>query len=268
MTHLFSPAGDRALDDAVRGQPLIALDFDGTLAPIVSVPDNARAPRAISRMLERIALHAPVAIITGRAICDVTERLGFAPHYIVGNHGAEGMPNCDPAWLRGTIEGWLTTLNTALGASLEPLGVSIEDKGLSLSLHYRFAHDRAAAEAAIERVIATMSPQPRIIGGKFVANLIPQDAPDKFRAAQALAKLARAGTVIFAGDDVTDDVVFEHAPSHWLTIRVEPLDGHRARFHLNHQNEVAIFLQRLLRCLELHSPKISAHTTNSAGESA
>ncbi len=45
-------------------------------------------------------------------------------------------------------------------------------------------------------------------------------------------------------------MVFEQAPPNWLTIRIEALDHHRARFHLNHQNEVAIFLQRLLRSVE------------------
>lgn len=103
---------------------------------------------------------------------------------------------------------------------------------------------------AIRSIVASLSPAPRVIEGKCVANLLPHGAPDKFHAVRTLARLAHCDTVIFAGDDVTDDVVFEQAPPNWLTIRIEALDHHRARFHLNHQNEVAIFLQRLLRSVE------------------
>jgi len=71
-----------------------------------------------------------------------------------------------------------------------------------------------------------------------------------------LALLPQSGcqTVIFAGDDVTDDVVFAQAPANWLTIRIERIEPKQARFYLSDQSEVARFLQQLLALLETDSP--------------
>ncbi|MEC5396266.1 trehalose-phosphatase [Uliginosibacterium sp. H1] len=252
MSHLFSPEGDHALDEIVTRKPLLALDFDGTLAPIVPLPENARTPLPISRVLARLAELMPVAIVTGRAIADVTERLGFSPHYIVGNHGAEGLPDSTVSGATQAVGRWRRALNQDFAPVLDAAGVLVEDKGHSFSLHYRLARDRVSALDAIQATVSALEPTPRVIDGKFVINLLPEGAPDKYRAAVELMRVAECDTVIFAGDDITDDVVFEQAPASWLTIRVEARDHHRARFHLNHQNEVAIFLQRLLKSIERH----------------
>src|SRR6186713_659242 len=89
MKHLFTPEGERALQDVMHLRPLLAFDFDGTLAPIVARPDEARVPESVSLGLAELARDLPVAIITGRSVADVRPRLGFAPHYVIGNHGAE-----------------------------------------------------------------------------------------------------------------------------------------------------------------------------------
>ncbi len=246
MPHLFSPSGDFALRDICQHKPLLALDFDGTLAPIVPRPEDARAPLAISRILTQLAARLPVAIITGRAVADVSTRLGFSPHYIVGNHGAEGLPDASGPD-RSLVSIWHQGLDHA---ALQAAGISVEDKGHSLSLHYRLARDQIQARNVIAAAIAGLSPEPRVIGGKCVYNLLPQDAPDKFQAVRQLIQLAGCESAIFMGDDVTDDVVFEQAPPHWLTIRVGAQDRHQARFHLSLQSEVASFLQRLQNTLE------------------
>ena len=89
MKHLFTTEGEIALQAVMRLRPLLAFDFDGTLAPIVARPDEARVAEAVSRGLAALARDLPVAIITGRSVADVRPRLGFAPHYVIGNHGAE-----------------------------------------------------------------------------------------------------------------------------------------------------------------------------------
>jgi len=249
MSHLLSRDGMAALTESLHQRPLLALDFDGTLAPIVAEPDLARASEDIANTLTTIARHLPVAIITGRAIADVTHRLGFTPHYIVGNHGAEGLPGRtqpDLAQWRNMI----LKQRSQLSAS----GVRIEDKGHSFSLHYRQASDTALAHQAITQTIATLKPSPQVIGGKCVVNLLPPDAPDKFQAILALLPQSGCQTVIFAGDDVTDDVVFAQAPANWLTIRIERIEPKQARFYLSDQSEVVRFLQQLLALLETDSP--------------
>ena len=55
MKHLFSPDGRHALEDVLQHQPLLAFDFDGTLAPIVARPDDARVPVPLARRLAQLA---------------------------------------------------------------------------------------------------------------------------------------------------------------------------------------------------------------------
>jgi len=249
VSHLLSKTGLAALRETIQRHPLLALDFDGTLAPIVAEPGLARAPESIARSLAAIARRLPVAIITGRSVADVTNRLGFTPQYIIGNHGAEGLPNSLPA----DLSHWRAQLLGPHSHRLDASGVSIEDKGHSFSLHYRQAGDRELALQAIGQAITTLRPAPRVIGGKCVTNLLPPDAPDKFHAILALLPHTACQTVIFAGDDVTDDVVFEQAPPDWLTIRIERIEPAHARFYLDRQTEVADFLQQLLSLLSGYS---------------
>src|SRR5262245_46574916 len=89
MRHLFTPDGERALAEVMQRRPLLAFDFDGTLAPIVARPDLACVPEPVAQGLTRLARDLPVAVVTGRSVADVRKRLGFEPRWVVGNHGAE-----------------------------------------------------------------------------------------------------------------------------------------------------------------------------------
>lgn len=248
MPYFFSPEGTNALKETLQpGQKvLLALDFDGTLAPIVSVPEQAMAPLDISRTLSDIGKRLEVAIVTGRSVTDVSARLGFTPQYVVGNHGLEGLPDQLQPGLVEVVDKWRATLGADAHKMLAGLGVRLEDKVHSLSFHYRLARNRDAALSAIHSTLKRLDPPSRIIGGKCVINALPQNAPDKFYAVSELVRLTGSNTAIFAGDDVTDEAVFAKAPPHWLTIRIDAQGSQGARFHLSHQGEVVIFLQRLL----------------------
>ena len=74
MKHLFSQQGLQALDAVMRLHPLLAFDFDGTLAPIVTLPDDARVSIGVAQRLDQLARHLPVAIVTGRSVADVALR--------------------------------------------------------------------------------------------------------------------------------------------------------------------------------------------------
>lgn len=238
--YLFSPTGQRAIADVLERRPLIAFDFDGTLAPIVSTPEQARTGLGVARAMARLCELAPVAVVTGRAIADVRERLGFMPRHIVGNHGAEQAGSAAPA----APDRWREAL-TRHAALFNAHGILVEDKQHSLTLHYRLAPDRAQAERCILEMVATLDPAPQVIGGKCVVNLLPADAPDKYQAIRRLLLDEGRSHAIFIGDDLTDEVVFDQAPPDWLTVRVEYRDQSRARFFLNAQSEVATFIQAL-----------------------
>jgi trehalose 6-phosphate phosphatase len=246
--HLFGARGEAALAALVQQRPLLAFDFDGTLAPIATRPGDVHVSAAVSTHLARLARHLPVAIVTGRAVEDVRPRLGFEPQYVVGNHGAE-----DP--LRPVAAPpALDTLRLRLDEAtprLRAAGITIEDKRYSLALHYRLARDRAAARRLVEEMLGGMPATLRIFGGKCVVNAVAADAPDKWGAVRALLARSGARSALFVGDDVNDEPVFEHAPPDWLTVRVGCSDPQtRARFRVDGPGEIAPLLQRLLVSLE------------------
>ena len=89
-------------------------------------------------------------------------------------------------------------------------------------MHYRLVRDQAATENALTALFATLAPTARVIGGKWVFNLLPQDAADKGRAFEQLMQTSGAGSAIYIGDDVTDEDVFKLARRDLLSVRVEP----------------------------------------------
>lgn len=247
MQHLFSHEGTAMLAATLRNQPLLAFDFDGTLAPIVARPDAARISRGVSSRLQSLSERLPVAIVTGRSVADLRAKLDFEPMYVVGNHGAEvesavgGSARPAPA---------LDPLRAALqrrAGELESMGVTVEDKQLSLALHYRLSRQRERALASIHELLAPYADALHVFAGKMVVNVSPAHAPDKADAVHALVARCGARCAIFAGDDVNDEPVFASAPADWLTVRVgRDAPGSRARFFLDGPNEMALWLERML----------------------
>jgi len=92
MRQLFDEEGMRRLDAIVQPGMLCVFDFDGTLSPIVVQPDSAALPPEVRERLVTLTTLAAVAILTGRSLTDIRKRLGFEPHYVIGNHGLEGVP--------------------------------------------------------------------------------------------------------------------------------------------------------------------------------
>lgn len=246
MRHLFSAEGDAAIARLMRQRPLLAFDFDGTLAPIVSRPDDARIATPLARRLDLLARHGPVAIISGRSVRDVRARIGFEPTYVVGNHGAEGL-----GWA-GSCPGLQVLRERALrcAAALQESGVQFEDKGQSLALHYRLAPQRDLALRGIEDYLRELPGDVRSFGGKCVVNLVPALAPDKGDAAEALLQASARSCLFFVGDDLNDEPVFERAGPEWLTVRIGRSQGQsRAMYFLDSQAEMGLLLDRLRQAL-------------------
>jgi trehalose 6-phosphate phosphatase len=247
MRHLFTKKGEAALAAALRRRPLLAFDFDGTLAPIVARPDDARIPTAVAARLSRLVARLPVAIVTGRSVADVQRRLGFTPQYIIGSHGAEDEADPVGAAARARALEPLRELLASRRAALTAAGVAVEDKGQSIALHYRLARQREHALALIRELLSTAGASLHVFAGKMVVNATAAGAPDKAHAVQALVARSGATCAVFAGDDVNDEPVFAMAPPTWLTIRIGRDDAaSRAQFFLDGPDEVALLLERML----------------------
>lgn len=240
IQHASTPSAIAALERLMRGRPLWALDFDGTIAPIVARPDDAKTLPQIAQALTRLSARLPIAIVTGRSAQDVKPRLGFEPAFIVGNHGA------DQSGIVASMES-MSVLRRILrhhAWNLAQRDVRVEDKGLSLALHYRLAKDAPSAIQAIEAFVADLPAGYRTFGGKCVVNIVDAAAPDKADAVAALLQRSGGDSVFFAGDDLTDESVFERARPDWLTVRVErPIDTSHAMYYVNSPVELAELIE-------------------------
>jgi trehalose 6-phosphate phosphatase len=245
MRHLFSPEGDAALAAVMASQPLLAFDFDGTLAPIVARPDDARMPLTLAWRLERLARVLPLAIVSGRAVDDVRARLPFPPRYVIGNHGAEDphVPNAvDPAVLDAVRVRLAQAARELVAAE-----VFVEDKRQSLALHYRLARNPDRALQLITSLAADLGPGVTAFGGKLVMNIVPVGAPDKARAVASLVSRCGARCALFVGDDINDEPVFACAEPGWLTVKVGGDDpDSRAMYYVSDITDVASMLDRML----------------------
>lgn len=250
MRHLFSHDGESALAHTMQNSPLLAFDFDGTLTPIVPRPDDAILSTGVAARLSTLASRLPVAIVTGRSVDDVRGRLGFEPQFIIGNHGAE-----EQGALAGAVEASAAFAELRLRlrerlAALSAAGVTVEDKGHSIALHYRLSRTREHALELITDFLKDHDPALRVFGGKLVVNVVPSLAPDKADAVHALVRRSGASCALFAGDDVNDEPVFATAPAHWLTIRVGRDDPQsKARYFLDSPSEMALLLGRMVALL-------------------
>ncbi|MDQ1750615.1 MAG: trehalose 6-phosphate phosphatase [Pseudonocardiales bacterium] len=192
---------------------LLALDFDGTLSPIVDDPERARAaPAAIEALVDLADRGARIAIVTGRDAATVVELGGLEriPGVLVsGLHGAE-------TW----HEGQLLTRDepagiSALRAVLPPLlervdpGVWLEDKRLSLVVHTRRAADPEHSLQMLTQPVTALAAEHDldVVGGKFVLEIrIPA-----LSKADAVSSLLNEHTraAMFCGDDLGDLPAFE-----------------------------------------------------------
>jgi trehalose 6-phosphate phosphatase len=136
----------------------------------------------------------------------------------------------------------------------EKSGIVVENKGLSVSVHYRGAKDRTTARALVLNAIGHLVPSPRAVGGKYVENLLPEEAPDKGAALLQLMSGAGCAKGFFVGDDRTDEDVFELGWENLFTVRVGTGKGSRARYFLRDQGEILLLLRNINDALARMTP--------------
>ena len=245
MTDLLSPKGRRELRKLAASRALLAFDFDGTLAPIVRHADRAAMRPRTRALLAEVASRFPCAVVSGRARADLRHRLAGIPvRWLIGNHGAEGLLEPREARrMRGVVRAWRDDLQ----ARLDPAaGVRIEDKKLSLSVHYRGVPRPAAARRTILAAVSGL-PGVRVVEGKRVVNVVLASAPDKGSALTHLVGVARPERVLFVGDDDTDEDAFGRGLGVPVTtVRVGFRGRSRANFFLIGQDAMDRMLEILL----------------------
>jgi len=218
---IFSEEGLAALGTFIGRTTLFTFDLDGTLAPIVEDPAGIMISDDIRGKLMRLCRLANVAILTGRARSDARAHLGFEPRFIVGNHGAEGLPGWEKreqGFVR-LCQQWEDQLRVLLPQAFRK-GIIIENKGCSLTLHYRRAPAPETALAEILCAVQLLTPIPRQIAGKFVANIVPPESLNKGEALLLLMRYADAHRAVFIGHEVTGEDILhlKHERIHGLRV--------------------------------------------------
>jgi trehalose 6-phosphate phosphatase len=181
-------------------------DFDGTLSPIVSDPASARladgAARALERLAERLAV---VAIVTGRAPADARRMTGVDGLLVAGNHGTEWLePGADVPAPSPELDGVRASLDALLARVPALVGVTIEDKGLSATVHYRTASDPEAARDAVLAALGDGAHGIELRPGRMSIELRPVGLGDKGSATRAIVDRFGLRGAVVMGDDVTD----------------------------------------------------------------
>jgi trehalose 6-phosphate phosphatase len=213
VTHPLDDAVARMARDmgAHPDSAAVLFDIDGVLAPIVSNARDARVPdEALALLAQLVGRYLLVGAISGRGLADVDRMVPVPGIARGGNHGLEVagpgaphhlVPEAGPgvAAMRAFVAGLTDQV-------LAPHDVWMEDKGASVSLHFREASDRGAAERYLRDEVAPAAEAAglRTRGGKMILELLPDVDVDKGTALRALVREAGARMVLYVGDDRTD----------------------------------------------------------------
>jgi trehalose 6-phosphate phosphatase len=243
---------------------LFLTDFDGTLTPIVEKPELAVLPEATRNLLQALTSqgHFTVGIISGRALADLKRKVNVDGAIYAGNHGFEiegpGLNFVNP--IVDEIKPFYRIIRQILGLTLGTIkGVFVEDKGITLSVHYRMVDKDKVKD--VERLVQGAIKRPKLLGlfkmtsGKKVYEVRPSVKWDKGKAIRLLMERYGQGKrnsgllPMYLGDDLTDEDGFQVIEKYGngITVHVgEPNSNSMARYFLKSPDEVQKFLVKLL----------------------
>ena len=219
-----------------RPRPLLlGLDLDGVLAPIVAHADDAALLAGMHDALRSAAELADVivAVVSGRSVADL-DRFGFPTGIeVIGSHGVERRGS-DMTPLTDDERAVLQILehHAKLASATAGRGAWIERKPASIVLHVRQAEPEAARQALaqFDAALASIDESSAKAGSAVLEAFVRHG--DKGLALSAVADHVGAATIVFVGDDVTDEDAFAHLRPRDIAIKVgdaETIAQHRLR---------------------------------------
>ncbi len=190
---------------------LIATDYDGTLAPLVSDPDAAQPHHesiiALTELAEMPQTH--VAVISGRSLVDLGKHLNDLKQvHLVGSHGSEFEAGFATPLTPENLELLKKVEAESQRIAGQTPGSTVERKPAGVAFHYRNSDQRQSA-AAVENLLGTLAGDPNIfvrLGKKVVELSVVKT--NKGHALQSLRQRVGATAIVFIGDDVTDEDAF------------------------------------------------------------
>jgi trehalose 6-phosphate phosphatase len=235
----------------------VFLDYDGTLTPIVSHPEDAWLTDSMRQTLRELAACVPVAILSGRDLDDVRGRVHVDGIVYAGSHGFD---IAGAGGLRRQLgEAYLSVLDTAeteLREALDEIpGAQLERKHFSVAAHYRNVNENDAFRVALAvDAVAVKHRELRRIDGKKVYELLPDIDWNKGKAVlwllETLGLDGANALPIYIGDDRTDEDAFRALEKSGVAILVsEQSQPTTARYSLKNPAEVERFLRAVTECV-------------------
>ena len=233
------------------------LDYDGTLTPIVARPELANLPRNVKSLLLKLIRNPviSIAIISGRSIKQLKQKIKIKDIVLAGNHGLEiELPTlkfihplakkCRPS---------LKQIKDKLIRIARPVkGTFVEDKELTLSIHFRLAKEKDIKKLK-QHIYTAINPYIRhkrikVTHGKKVLEIRPPVRWDKGSLAGYLLRIkkskARKALPIYIGDDKTDESAFRVLRKKGITVFVgRPNAASNAEYYVKNTEEVFKFLR-------------------------
>ena len=231
---------------------LVGFDFDGTLSPIVDDPDNAILPDAVEHSVRTLARrdNVRVAIVSGRELTDLVERINISDIIYAGNHGLELYRDGEHT-VQGVTEQHLSSLHairTDLRSKVTDIpGCHIEDKELSITVHVRQAepdHVEEVRDSVVETT--TETPDVHLTTGRQVFEIRPSVDHDKGTTMELLEnEIPAEWLTLYLGDDVTDEDAFEAIQPDGVGIHVGANTNTAAEYLIPNHQDVSVFLNWL-----------------------
>ena len=225
---------------------LVALDFDGTLSELVAHPSLARpVPGALGAVHSLAVSHGvTVALVSGRPVADLRRVSGVAEDVmLIGSHGAEWDGRGDMVISAGQATA-LAQMRDAVDALVQQTpGAMIEPKPAGFAVHVRHSSLSSGRDLVMQVADLAEAATLHTLRGKSVID-VGVHPLDKGTAVAALRAELGNVTLLFAGDDVTDETVMAVARDTDVTIRVGPGET-AARFRLPTPAALVVMLQRL-----------------------
>lgn len=232
--------------ESVLDQALVGFDVDGVLAPITAHADEAAVDPAVHRSIDRLSARTAVVIVSGRSLADLEERFAFpAGVRVIGSHGLESRGD-DDVVLDGDEQRTFDRLESLGLSAVEAAGDGawLEHKPASVVVHTRLADPELAGQAleTVVRLAETIDGA-QVKEGHHVIELFAR-AASKGESFVALARRLGRPTLVFFGDDVTDEDAFALMGGDDISVRVGP-GRTAARYRLSGPDDVAELLEQL-----------------------
>jgi trehalose 6-phosphate synthase/phosphatase len=232
---------------------LLLVDFDGTLAPIVNDPAEARPSGDLQTTLANLAESSDVVIISGRNRSFLEKTFRGIPVHLVAEHGAF-LKKPDQPWERLDLstDDWVDPVRSTMNYFVDRFpGSFIEGKETAIAWHYRMAESEDVEGQAIDlstqlRQVSSSIPLTVIQGNKVVEVKPAQHS--KGTVALSIVEQKPYDFIVSIGDDTTDEDMFRQLPNWAYTMKVGPGMSF-ARYRLARQQDVEILLKRMSETL-------------------